>query len=92
MSRQEAVRQKLISLLESMRGITLAADHKNVNMIFEFLSPYLTDIPHLLEKYSSCPDVVELILELFVDVVRTEIIYLDKVSTKAMPCFSYAHF
>lgn len=83
MAQQEALRQRLISLLESMRGVTLATDSKNVDLIFEFLVTYLRDIPLLLEKYSSCSDVVELILDLFVDVVRTEIIYLNKVSTTA---------
>ena len=76
---EESIRQKLISLLETMRGITSATNRKNAEMIFQFLSTYLTDIPYLLEKYANCPDIVELIFELFVDVVRTEIIYLDRV-------------
>ena len=69
-----------MSLIESMRGITLATDSKNVEMIFQFLSPYLEDIPSLLEVYANCAEMVELIFELFVDVVQTEIVYLEKVS------------
>ena len=63
-----------------MRGITLATDSKNIEMIFQFLSPYLEDIPSLLEVYANCAEMVELIFELFVDVVQTEIVYLEKVS------------
>eukprot|EP00795_Rhopilema_esculentum_P017243 gene17243-8804_t len=81
---EESIRQKLISLLETMRGITSATNRKNAEMIFQFLSTYLTDIPYLLEKYANCPDIVELIFELFVDVVRTEIIYLDREKSNAL--------
>ncbi len=62
-----------------MRGITLATDSTNADVIFLFLSPYLEEILILLQKYANCPELVELIIELFVDVVQTEIVYLDKV-------------
>eukprot|EP00794_Sanderia_malayensis_P000268 gene268-890_t len=73
----EPVKQQLISLIETMRGLTLATDSTNVDMIFQFLLPFLQDILILLQKYSNCSDIVELIIEVFVDVVQTEIIYLD---------------
>ena len=90
-SQQETVRRKLISFLESLRGITLAADSRNIDMIFKFLSPYLSDVPYLLENYANCPDVVELILCLFVDVIKSEIMYLKKVSYFLL-LFSFAVF
>ncbi len=66
-----------------MRGITLATDSSNVDIIYQFISPYLQDVLILLQKYANCPEIVELIIEFFVDVVQTEIVYLNKVS-----CFS----
>ena len=87
LQQQEIARQKMLSFLESLRGITLATDSRNVDMIFEFISPYLNDVTYLLEKYANCPDVVELILCLFVDVIKSEILYLQKVSDVFSPSF-----
>jgi len=84
MQQQDLAHQKMLSFLESLRGITLATDSRNVDLIFEFISPYLNDVTYLLEKYASCPDVVELILYLFVDVVKSEILYLQKEKSNAL--------
>ena len=81
MCQDEPVRQELISVLESLRGITLATDSANADVIFLLMSPYLKEIPVLLQKYANCPEIVELIFELYVDVVQSQIVYLNKVST-----------
>ena len=78
-------------MLESLRGITLATDPENVNLIFQFLSPPLEDSSLLLSEYQNCPEIVELLLQLFVDTVQSLIVYLNKVSmvTILSFCISY---
>ena len=67
-------------LLESFRGTALAANRHNANTLFNYLLPVLSNCVPLVNVYQNCPEVVFLVLELFVDVVDSQIAYIEEVS------------
>ena len=67
-------------MLESFRGVALASNSQSTPALFSYLLPVIQDCVTLLNVYHNCPEVVYLVLELFVDLVGTQIVYLVQVS------------
>ena len=66
-------------LLESFRGAALAANRHSANTLFNYLLPVLSNCVPLVNVYQNCPEVVVLVFELFVDVVDSQIAYIEEV-------------
>lgn len=58
----------------------MAANRHNANTLFNYLLPVLSNCVPLVNVYQNCPELVFLILELFVDVVDSQIAYIEEVS------------
>lgn len=81
-SQKEPIKSQIQSLLESFRGVALASNLRNARTLFSYLMPVLTNCVALLNVYRNCPEVVVLVLELYVDLIDSQITYLDEVSCK----------
>ena len=62
--------------------MALASNLRNARTLFSYLMPVLTNCVALLNVYRNCPEVVVLVLELYVDLIDSQITYLDEVSCK----------
>ena len=62
--------------------MALASNLRNARMLFSYLMPVLTNCVALLNVYQNCPEVVVLVLEFYVDLIDSQITYLDEVSCK----------
>ena len=51
----------------------------NVKELFTFCVPLLTEGVPLLRTYQNCPEIVEMLLAVFVEVASRQLCYLDKV-------------
>lgn len=78
LSQKEPVRSQMQCLLESFRGTALAANRHNASTLFNYLLPVLSNCVPLVNVYQNCPEVVFLVLELFVDVVDSQIAYIEE--------------
>lgn len=75
--------------------MALASNLCNAHTLFSYLMPVLTNCVALLNVYQNCPEVVVLVLEFYVDLIDSQITYLDEVSCKKClfaqdlsgPCF-----
>ena len=80
------MKSQIQSLLESFRGVALASNLRNAHTLFSYLMPVLTNCVPLLNVYQNCPEVVVLVLEFYLDLIDSQITYLDEVSTKHVGC------
>lgn len=85
-AQDEEVKCEIQSLLESFRGVALASSNDNTKELFHFVQPVLRDSVTLLSIYQDCPEVSVLVLEMYVDVVQSQITFLS-----AVRCFSYVY-
>ena len=83
-SQKEAVKSQLQSLLEAFRGAALATNAHNVQTLFHYLSPVLRDCVVLLNVYQNCPEMVVLVLEFSVDLVDSQITFLEEVGNRSV--------
>lgn len=58
----------------------MASNLRNTHTLFNYLMPVLTNCVALLNVYQNCPEVVVLVLEFYVDLVDSQIAFLDEVS------------
>ncbi|XP_020623322.1 exportin-4-like [Orbicella faveolata] len=77
-SQKEPIKSQVQSLLESFRGVALASNLRNARTLFSYLMPVLTNCVALLNVYQNCPEVVVLVLEFYVDLIDSQITYLDE--------------
>lgn len=84
MMEDSALRNELCITIDCCSGVALASTSSSVPALFSYLLSILQDCVQLLQKFSNVPDVVETILELFVNVVKSQIAYLNKVLCKIM--------
>ena len=80
------MKSQIQSLLESFRGVALASNLRNAHTLFSYLMPVLTNCVPLLNVYQNCPEVVVLVLEFYLDLIDSQITYLDEVSIKHVGC------
>lgn len=78
-SQKEPIKSQIQCLLESFRGAALASNLRNAHTLFNYLMPVLTNCVALLNVYQNCPEVVVLVLEFYVDLVDSQIAFLDEV-------------
>lgn len=78
-AQDEEVKCEIQSLLESFRGVALASSNDNTKELFHFVQPVLRDSVTLLSIYQDCPEVSVLVLEMYVDVVQSQITFLSAV-------------
>ncbi len=52
--------------------------------LFSFVVPLLNESVALLKTYQNCPDIIELLLGVFVEVASRQLCYLDKVSLQVI--------
>lgn len=78
-AQDEEVKCEIQSLLESFRGVALASSTHNTKELFHFILPVLHDSVTLLNIYQDCPEVSVLVLEMYVDVVQSQIAFLSLV-------------
>ena len=67
------------TLLESFKGVALASSSQTTSSLFGYLLPIVQDCVVLLNVYHNCPEVVCLVLELYVDLVGAQIVHLVEV-------------
>ncbi|XP_066590217.1 exportin-4-like isoform X2 [Prorops nasuta] len=60
---QEAVRMKVIDILESFLGISRGATVQKMDVVFHYVCPILYELPNLLSLYHNYQQIVQLILE-----------------------------
>ncbi|KAK2170788.1 hypothetical protein NP493_1142g00027 [Ridgeia piscesae] len=76
------VKNEVISLLESMCGVTEATRVDNVNLLFQFLQPALVECVNILDLYHNYEEVVHLVLELFNTIANRQMCYLGENDSK----------
>ena len=74
----EAYKEEVERLLECFRGVAKATDRHTVPFVFAFLVPILEDSVPLFEVYHNCPETVEVLLSLLLDVVGSHLGSLSK--------------
>uniref|UniRef100_A0A3Q3JYA9 Exportin-4 n=1 Tax=Monopterus albus TaxID=43700 RepID=A0A3Q3JYA9_MONAL len=84
-SQEEAVKQEIVATLEALCGIAEATQIDNVASLFSFLIDFLSSCIGLMEVYSSTPETINLIIEVFVEVAHKQICYLGE--TKSMELY-----
>ena len=76
----EAYKEEVERLLECFRGVAKATNRRTISFLFAFLVPILEDCVPLFELYNNCPETVEILLSLLLDVVESHLGSLSKVS------------
>ncbi|XP_064627537.1 exportin-4-like isoform X2 [Lineus longissimus] len=71
------VKAEVQDILHCCCGIAEATSVKNFQQIFDFLHPVLVEAVNVYGLYHNHEDMVQLILEMFVDVANTQLCYLD---------------
>ncbi|XP_074663144.1 exportin-4-like [Tubulanus polymorphus] len=77
MFEQVKVKMEVSDLLHSCCGVAQAATVQNIDTLFLFLSPVLSEAPRLLDIYHNHEAIVYIILELFVDVANRILCFLN---------------
>jgi hypothetical protein len=89
-SQDEEVKYEIQSLLESFRGVALASSTENTKDLFKLVHPVLRDSVTLLNIYQDCPEVSVLVLEMYVDVVQSQITFLSTV--RYLSCVTFRDY
>lgn len=81
---EERVKQHVLRTIDCARGMVAVRSPQFANETFDYLQPLLADAVPILKEYQDCGDVVENVLEMFVDVVDCLICVLNQVSTNRL--------
>ena len=74
----ESVKKVLIRTFESIRGMAPGCFGTNANELYDYLTPIFEDSITLLKIYDNCKDILAIILEMYVDVVESILVVLNK--------------
>ena len=85
-AQHEAVKDEVERLLECFRGVAKGSSVRTVSLLFTFSVPVLNDCVPLLDVYHNCPETVEIVLSLLLDVVESQLAYLSKVCSVDIVC------
>ncbi|KAM8857681.1 exportin-4 isoform 1-T1 [Synchiropus picturatus] len=75
---EEPVKLEIVATLEALCGIAEATQVDNVAMLFTFIMDFLSSCIGLMEVYSSTPETINLIIEVFVEVAHKQICFLGE--------------
>lgn len=81
---KDDVQKIVIDLLESFIGIATGSQMASVEILFNFLSPMLSELPVFIQIYNNYQIIVQLILELFGQCAKYMLCYLTPLDSKKL--------
>ncbi|KAJ8315064.1 hypothetical protein KUTeg_007214 [Tegillarca granosa] len=78
------VKSGVLDLLDSLCGVAMGTRVDNLDRLFNFLHPLLSDSVKLLDLYHNYEDVVPLVLELFSEVMQKQLCYLGESNSRKL--------
>lgn len=80
----EAIKKEVIDMLEGFTGIAKGTQMGTVQILFDFLSPILSELIVFVNMYHNEQIIVQLILELFGQCAKYMLCYLSQLETKKL--------
>ncbi|XP_071481879.1 exportin-4-like [Diadema antillarum] len=80
-AQEDTVKTTLCMLLSLLRGIVMGTRFVAANELFLFIWPLATECVALVRTYHHCSEVVELVLELYLEMGRRQLTYINKVNS-----------
>ena len=78
-AQNEEVKQQLMLLLSLLKGVVMGSRVDNVPDLFSFCVPLLNESVALMKTYQNCPEIIEMLLSVFVEVASRQLCYLNEV-------------
>ncbi|XP_063954401.1 exportin-4-like isoform X1 [Lytechinus pictus] len=80
-SQEESLKSTLCMLLSHIRGIVMGTRFNSADELFLFTMPLATESVSLVRTYHNCSDVVEMVLEMFLEMGRRQLTYLNRANS-----------
>lgn len=87
---QDHIKVELIDIVEKLIGISQGSKKPTIPLVFDFLSPILSELPVILGMYHNYQVIVQLILELFGQCAKNMLCHLDNFASKRLYESTYA--
>lgn len=81
---EENTKKEVVDILECLIGIAKGSLMSTVQILFDFLSPMLSELPVFLTLYHNYQVIVHLILELFGQCAKYTLCYLNQFDSKRL--------